>query len=479
VNDQFRWYVPFEKVEQQDDGSVIVEGPVSSESIDSEDEIVDYDALKAAAADYMQFANIREMHDPHTASGTMLDLQFDDSARKIWGRAHIVDAGAVKKVLTGVFKGFSIGGRKLAWEMQKVGDRAVRRLTKMWWAETSLVDRPANPDAIFTIAKREQDKETKVAKAAKADTTPAPDADPAAPDADSSAGAPPFPGAKAPFKKKVKKAASKAGVGVVLAKMELLSKGGNKTVKHLLAAMEEVVCAISNEAAESDEEAVTALQGILSNIQKQISVEAGEPDAGDDDEEDDDEGEMEPEPLMPDDMGEDDMVEMAARIKSLRKAAARREDRKMAKLRKQAKANRDTMRKVAKLAKRKSPSGSSSSSAGSLEKTASTIDALMAKVSSTERPASAELDIVKAEVLAALSEAKEDLRKTIEAQPTNGGPLANPDLSRFGQSADDASTASEAAALQKVMGRITDPIAREALGKAAASLQIEVLQQGR
>lgn len=497
MSDLFRFYVPFSKVEAQPDGTVIVEGPVSSETIDTEDEVVDYDAIKAAAADYMQFANMREMHDPHTASGTMLNLDFNDDARIILGRSHVVDPGAVKKVLSGVYKGYSIGGRKLAWKMEKRGGQNIRRLTKLWWGETSYVDRPANPDAVFTLAKRDWSEEDatvadKVAKAGlpakdDGDTSDKPETDAAekaadAPTADEKAA---FPGAKPPFKAaKAKKTAksAKARAGATLAKMAVLRKGGNKSVKHMLAAMEEIVCAISMEASEGDEEGVTALQAVLSGAQKFISTEAAEPDQGEVD--DGTDGEIAPEPLMDEGDESELPVEMAAQIKSLRKASAKKAERELARLRKRAKANRSVLRKVAALANGKTPTGTSPAIAGAqpdvdpsestvdpLAKTAAAIDDLMKRVGGTVSPT--DLSLVKSEVLAALASAKEDLEKTIAAQPVGGGPLAQPDMSRFGG---DSTDSFEQQALAKAMARITDPIAKEALGKFAATEQIRTAQ---
>lgn len=133
----------------------IVEGIISSESEDSQGEVVAYEALKEAAEDYMRFANVREMHQP-SAVGKVLELICDDVAKKVRVVVKVVDKDAWLKVKEGVYKGFSIGGRAL----KKVGNRILKLLLR----EISLVDRPANPDALFEIFKMDQAEEDELRK---------------------------------------------------------------------------------------------------------------------------------------------------------------------------------------------------------------------------------------------------------------------------------------------------------------------------
>ena len=104
--------------------------------------------MKAALPDYMKFANIREMHQPKAAGVALSAEVVDDGKTKLC--AHIVDAEAVKKVKSGVYKGFSIGGRVTARAQM---NKAV--ITGVKLSEISLVDRPANPDAVITCYKAE------------------------------------------------------------------------------------------------------------------------------------------------------------------------------------------------------------------------------------------------------------------------------------------------------------------------------------
>lgn len=135
-----------EKVEAQEDGTLMVSGIASSETVDGVGEIVRSDAMKAAIPDYMKFGAVREMHQP-IAAGTAVSIEVD-AAGLTHFEAHVVDESSVKKVNTGVLKGFSIGGR--VTERDPLNKKIITALNL---TEISLVDRPCNPDATFAIAK--------------------------------------------------------------------------------------------------------------------------------------------------------------------------------------------------------------------------------------------------------------------------------------------------------------------------------------
>ena len=170
-------YAEIAKMEAQDDGTVKVWGYASSEAVDSDGEIIAAEAMKAAIPDYMKFGAVREMHGSN-AAGTAIEINVEDDGRTFFG-AHIVDPVAVTKVKTGVYKGFSIGGSVTARdELNK------SQITGLKLTEISLVDRPANPDAVFTCFKadkpkdeEEADKEEDEKPTDKADETPADDAE--------------------------------------------------------------------------------------------------------------------------------------------------------------------------------------------------------------------------------------------------------------------------------------------------------------
>ena len=169
-------YAEIAKMEAQDDGTVKVWGYASSEAVDSDGEIIAAEAMKAAIPDYMKFGAVREMHGSN-AAGTAIEINVEDDGRTFFG-AHIVDPVAVTKVKTGVYKGFSIGGSVIARdELNK------SQITGLKLTEISLVDRPANPDAVFTCYKADKPKDEEEAKkeddkpSDKTDETPTDDAE--------------------------------------------------------------------------------------------------------------------------------------------------------------------------------------------------------------------------------------------------------------------------------------------------------------
>jgi hypothetical protein len=137
-----RLYGAIQKVEPQDDGTVCVYGIATSEAVDDQGEIVRADAMRAAIPEYMRFPALREMHQL-SAAGTTLEAEVcDDGTTRIV--AHVVDPVAVAKVKNGVYRGFSIGGRVL---QREAGNP--KTITGLMLNEISLVDRPANPEAVF------------------------------------------------------------------------------------------------------------------------------------------------------------------------------------------------------------------------------------------------------------------------------------------------------------------------------------------
>lgn len=141
-------YAEISKVEPQDDGTLKVWGYASSEAIDSDGETILAGAMKAALPDYMKFGAVREMHQP-LAAGTAIEANVEEDGRTYFG-AHVVDPLACKKVETGVYKGFSIGGKVTGRD-----DMNKSIITGLKLVEISLVDRPANPEAIITVFKAE------------------------------------------------------------------------------------------------------------------------------------------------------------------------------------------------------------------------------------------------------------------------------------------------------------------------------------
>jgi hypothetical protein len=134
------------KIEDQPDGTLKVYGVASTGARDDAGEIVRPEAMKAALPDYARYPALREMHQP-TAAGRTLEATVDaDGATRIV--AHVVDPVAIAKVKSRTYSGFSIGGKVLARDR---ADPTV--ITKIRLSEISLVDRPANPEAVIDLWK--------------------------------------------------------------------------------------------------------------------------------------------------------------------------------------------------------------------------------------------------------------------------------------------------------------------------------------
>jgi len=143
MNTDIHIYAPFTKA---DSDERIVEGYASTEAVDSQGEVVKLEALEKALPDYMKFANLREMHQ-WSAVGKTLQAKIDHKKRGLWIKGKIVDKEAWEKVKEKVYNGFSIGGKVL----KKIGNVIYELILN----EISLVDRPANPEAVFSLVKFE------------------------------------------------------------------------------------------------------------------------------------------------------------------------------------------------------------------------------------------------------------------------------------------------------------------------------------
>lgn len=139
--EDFKRYVPISKVDPEQH---MVYGYATTEALDAQGEVVKLDAVKDALPDYMKFANIREMHQPK-AVGKAKQATMD--AKGLYLGVKVVDTDAWEKVKEGVLQGFSIGGAVVS----KIDDV----ITKLKLSEISLVDRPANPEALIEVYKGE------------------------------------------------------------------------------------------------------------------------------------------------------------------------------------------------------------------------------------------------------------------------------------------------------------------------------------
>lgn len=149
---------PITKHEKLPDGRMMIEGVATSEDLDRQSEIIDYDTAKAAFATWG--GNIREMHDPKKAVGRAVEYTAVDDSRQIVLKAYI-SAGAPdtqKKIEDGTLSMFSIGGKSKAKQAESVtkADGSKVNATRVLMdriSEVSVVDSGANPAAGFDVVK--------------------------------------------------------------------------------------------------------------------------------------------------------------------------------------------------------------------------------------------------------------------------------------------------------------------------------------
>lgn len=149
-----RFSFPITKIEKQADGSLLVGGCATDESIDSQGDILDFGGSVKAFEGWR--GNVREAHDPKKPVGKALNVTFDETRKAIDVEAFI-SAGAPEtqqKLLDGVLRSFSVGGgNPTKVRMEKVGDKMVRRVLEWPMSELSVVDVGANPNANIELVK--------------------------------------------------------------------------------------------------------------------------------------------------------------------------------------------------------------------------------------------------------------------------------------------------------------------------------------
>jgi len=142
-------YAAIIKQEKQDDGSLLVYGKATDDSLDIDQQICDDVWLSSAMPEWFKSGgNIREQHSSIAAG---VAKEYEAKADGHYISALVVDPISVKKVESGVLKGFSIGIKS----PRVVRDQkaANGRIIDGQIVEISLVDRPANPNAKLMLAK--------------------------------------------------------------------------------------------------------------------------------------------------------------------------------------------------------------------------------------------------------------------------------------------------------------------------------------
>ena len=137
------------KQEKLEDGTLMVYGKATDDSVDIDQQICDAGWLGKAMPEWFKTGgNIREQHS-NIAAGVAKELDSKEDGHYI--SALVVDPVSIKKVEAGVLKGFSIGIR--APRIVRDNKAANGRIIDGQIVEVSLVDRPANPNAKLMLAK--------------------------------------------------------------------------------------------------------------------------------------------------------------------------------------------------------------------------------------------------------------------------------------------------------------------------------------
>jgi len=142
-------YAAIVKQEKQADGSLLVYGKATDDSLDIDQQICDDTWLSSAMPEWFKSGgNIREQHSS-IAAGVAKEYEAKSDGHYI--SVLVVDPVSVKKVESGVLKGFSIGIK--APRVVRDQKAANGRIIDGQIVEVSLVDRPANPNAKLMLAK--------------------------------------------------------------------------------------------------------------------------------------------------------------------------------------------------------------------------------------------------------------------------------------------------------------------------------------
>ena len=142
-------YAEIVKYDKNEDGTLMVYGKATDDTLDLDSQICDPKWLDEAMPRWFKSGgNIREMHGP-SAAGIAKEYEAKNDGHYIG--VHVVDPLAAKKVETGVYQGFSIGIKSP--RVVRDAKAANGRIIDGSIIEVSLVDRPANPSAKLILAK--------------------------------------------------------------------------------------------------------------------------------------------------------------------------------------------------------------------------------------------------------------------------------------------------------------------------------------
>lgn len=148
-NDLTTAYFSITKADKNEDGTLMVYGKATDDSLDIDQQICDPIWLDTAMPNWFKTGgNIREQHSSIAAG---VAKEYEKKADGHYINVLVVDPVSVKKVDSGVLKGFSIGIKspRVIRDTKAVNGRIIDGQI----VEVSLVDRPANPNCQLVLAK--------------------------------------------------------------------------------------------------------------------------------------------------------------------------------------------------------------------------------------------------------------------------------------------------------------------------------------
>lgn len=142
-------YCPIVKMEKTAEG-LMVWGQAAGTGLDLDLQRFDADYLKRAVPDWFKWGNVREQHS-QIAAGVGKELEVSPDGQSYMLKALVVDPVTIKKVETGVLKGFSPGIKR--GKVVKSATAPNGLIVDGEMVEISLVDRPSDPINKISICK--------------------------------------------------------------------------------------------------------------------------------------------------------------------------------------------------------------------------------------------------------------------------------------------------------------------------------------
>lgn len=159
----FFFQMAVKEVTDAADGSVRVRGYASTPQLDRYRDIVEPEAFAKAIEQYLKTGTMLRSHDADRPVG-IIDVARVD-AKGLYVEGNVVEAATAGDVKAGLFRTFSIGYIATKTEIRNEDNEPLGENDSMWdrgnirvikeldLVEISIVSTPANPGALFTLAK--------------------------------------------------------------------------------------------------------------------------------------------------------------------------------------------------------------------------------------------------------------------------------------------------------------------------------------